>query len=316
MPVKTVSDYYIRKKTRLMKDFDEHLTGSRDLLARKYNDAKIDEIQNRMKEEFENLIPQIPYIGGNKNAYTVILIPTIFNVAIFRILENEGFIYREIGEFFYELVDGHHRIRKEHMERIGKDPTNYPFDPYYINGVKNMAEISQKRAFPYDWVLEFVEGDGISFDYGFDISECGVYKLFKELGAEKYVPLQCMNRVREANIFGYGLFRTQTIATGAPKCEYRYSKKLKTPQNITEEEVIYYKEKKICLVCKGNIEGFNNYICPKCEVLYCENCARTLIDLENVCWVCDVPLDESKPSKPYKRKEDEIPITKSSQKKK
>jgi len=148
-----------------------------------------------------------------------------------------------------------------------------------------------------------------------DVSECGVYKLFKELGAEKYVPFQCMNRVREANIFGYGLFRTQTLATGAPKCEYRYIKKLKAPQKITEEEVTYYKEKKICLVCKGSIEGFNNYICPKCEVLYCENCARTLVDLENVCWVCDAPLDESKPSKHSKRKEDDIPIKKSSQKK-
>jgi len=68
------------------------------------------------------------------------------------------------------------------------------------------------------------------------------------------------------------------------------------------------------LVCKGNIEGFNNYIWPKCEVLYRENCTRTLIDLENACWVCDAPLDESKPLKPSKRKEDEIPIKKSSQK--
>ena len=87
--------------------------------------------------------------------------------------------------------------------------------------------------------MEFVEGDGTSFDYGFDISECGVYKLFKELGAEKDVPFQCMSRVREANIFGYGLFRTQTLATGALKCDYRYTKKLKTPQKITEEEVTY-----------------------------------------------------------------------------
>ena len=316
MPAKTVNDYYIRKKARLMKNFDEHLRGSRDLLARKYNDAKIDEIQNHMKEEFENLIPQIPYIGGSKNIYTVIQIQTISNLAIFRILEYEGLTYREIGEFFYELADGLHRIRKEHLERIGKDPANAMFEPIIINQLKFRAEISQKRVFPFDWVLKFVEGDGISFDYGLDISECGVYKLFKELGAEKYVPFQCMNRVREANIFGYGLFRNQTLATGAPKCEYRYIKKLKTPQKITEEEVTYYKEKKICLVCKGNIEGFNNFICPKCEVLYCENCARTLIELENACWVCDAPLDKSKPSKSSKRKEDEFQIKKSSQIKK
>ena len=298
-----------------MKNFNKHTNDVRKLLAAKFNDDKIDILLKQMSEEFENLIPKIPYIGGNKNFYTTILIQIISNLAIFRTLENEGFTYREIGEFFYEFADGHHRFRKESMEKIGRDPAQFPFGKEFKNGIKNLAEDSQKRAYPYDWVLKFVDGDGISFDYGFDISECGVYKIFKELGAEKYVPLQCMNRIREANIFGYGLFRTQTLAIGAPSCDYRYSKNLKTPQKITEEEVTYFKEKKICLVCKSHIEGFNNYICPRCEVLYCENCARALTDLENACWTCESPLDNSKPSKSFKRKEKEIPIKKKSQKK-
>ena len=79
------------------------------------------------------------------------------------------------------------------------------------------------------------------------------------------------------------------------------------PEKVTEEEVSISKEKKICLVCKGIIARFNNYICPECDVLYCENCARSLSDLENSCWVCETPFDESKPSKPYK-KEPEIDV--------
>ncbi|MFX1569233.1 MAG: B-box zinc finger protein [Promethearchaeota archaeon] len=72
----------------------------------------------------------------------------------------------------------------------------------------------------------------------------------------------------------------------------------KRPDNITEEEVTYYKEQKICLVCKGHVGGFNNYICTGCDVLYCEKCARALSNLDNVCWVCDEPIDKSKPVKP------------------
>ena len=307
--------YYIKKKRKLMKDFNKYTFSIRKLLVGEYDKAKIDKILKQMNEEFENLIPKIPYIGGAKNYYTAVLIQIISNLAIFRSLENEGFTYREIGEFFYEFVDVQHRIRKERLEKIGVDPANWMFEPINIDQAKLVAETSQKRTFPYDWVLNFVEGDGNSFEYGVNISECGVYKVFKEFGAEKYVPFQCVNRIREASIFRYGLFRTQTIATGAPTCDYRYTKMLKAPQKITEEEITHYKEKKICLVCKGNIEGFNNYICPKCEVLYCEHCARTLIDLENLCWVCNTPMDESKPSKPFKRKEDEIPIKKDSQRK-
>jgi len=315
MSIKKDKDYYIKRKAKLMKNFNKLTHDVRKLLAGKFGDGKIDKILKQINEEFENLIPKIPYIGGVKNIFTDALIQDISNLAVFRILENEGFSLREIGELFYELVDDRNRLRKERMEKIGRDPAQYPFEKEYTNFVKFFAEYSQKREFPYDWVMDFVEGDGISFEYGFDFSECATYKIYKELGAEKYVPLQCMELFREANIFGYGLFRTQTIAIGAPTCDYRYTKKLKAPQKITEEEITYFKEKKICLVCKGNIEGFNNYICPKCEVLYCENCARTLIDLENTCWVCESPLDKSKPSKPFKRKEDEIPIKKDSQKK-
>ncbi len=66
------------------------------------------------------------------------------------------------------------------------------------------------------------------------------------------------------------------------------------PGNLTEEEVSISKEKKICLVCKGKVVGFNSFIC-KCDALYCKKCAKTLSTLENACWVCEAPFDESKP---------------------
>ncbi|MFX1349579.1 MAG: DC1 domain-containing protein [Promethearchaeota archaeon] len=72
----------------------------------------------------------------------------------------------------------------------------------------------------------------------------------------------------------------------------------KRPAQITEAEVTYYKEQKICLVCKGQVGGFNNYICTGCDVIYCEKCARALSNVENVCWVCEEPIDKSKPVKP------------------
>ena len=53
------------------------------------------------------------------------------------------------------------------------------------------------------------------------------------------------------------------------------------PHEITEEEVSISKEKKICLVCKGKLLGFNIFLCSNCETFYCEKCARALSDLEN-----------------------------------
>jgi len=75
------------------------------------------------------------------------------------------------------------------------------------------------------------------------------------------------------------------------------------PSQITEVEVSISKEKKICLVCKGKVGGFN-FICDECGSFYCENCAKAMINLENACWFCNTPIDPSKPSKPYEKEEE------------
>ncbi len=79
-----------------------------------------------------------------------------------------------------------------------------------------------------------------------------------------------------------------------------YKRAVLTPQ-VTEEKVAISKEKKVCLVCRGEVLKFS-YIC-ECGAIYCENCARALANLENVCWACEVPIDSLKPVKPFKEEE-------------
>jgi len=66
---------------------------------------------------------------------------------------------------------------------------------------------------------------------------------------------------------------------------------------VSEEKVVLTKETKICLVCRSEVLGFS-YNC-RCGANYCEKCARAVSDLENVCWACEVPIDYSKPVKPF-----------------
>ena len=82
------------------------------------------------------------------------------------------------------------------------------------------------------------------------------------------------------------------------------------PAQITEEEVTYYREQKICMICKGKVAGFDIFLCPKCGTIYHENCARVLTNAENACWVCNEPIDNSKPSKPFKIEESDKSLEK------
>jgi len=73
------------------------------------------------------------------------------------------------------------------------------------------------------------------------------------------------------------------------------------PQKVTEEEVTFHREQKICLVCKGKLLR-SIYLCPECDALYCIKCSDALCTMENVCWSCYTPID---PAKPVKLKEKE-----------
>ena len=94
----------------------------------------------------------------------------------------------------------------------------------------------------------------------------------------------------------------------------RMHRTLVVATQIIEEKVTISKEKKICLVCKGEVFGFS-YAC-KCGANYCENCARAVSDLENVCWACEAQIDYSKPVKSFKEEEEErIKVQKKAKKK-
>ncbi len=86
-------------------------------------------------------------------------------------------------------------------------------------------------------------------------------------------------------------------------------------ENIDEKEVTVYKDMQSCLVCKGGVEGFNMFICPKCKSIYCRTCAEAVVEIENACWTCENPIDVARPSKPFEQEEEEITVGEKSDKK-
>jgi len=77
---------------------------------------------------------------------------------------------------------------------------------------------------------------------------------------------------------------------------------------VSEEKISVSKERKICIVCRGEVLRFS-YIC-NCGAIYCENCAQALIDLENVCWACEDTIDYTKPVKNIDKETEEIHVSK------
>ncbi len=243
MAVKVVKDYYIKRKPKLLKNFSNHIEITRDILKNKYDEAKINEMFDQMKAEYEKLILEIPYIGGGKNSFTSLLVGAISSLAMFRILEKEGYTHREIGGFYYKFRDLHNTIRKNSLEKIGKDPAQYPFESVYIDYAKRLCDTSKLRNYPDDWVADYIEGDGKTFEWGFNFHECGIHKVLKRLNAEKFTPFFCIADFSEANILGFGFFRTQSLGFGAPMCDHRYVKHYNTSRGWPPDDLPEFDKK-------------------------------------------------------------------------
>ena len=68
---------------------------------------------------------------------------------------------------------------------------------------KKIEMRSNLRKYPDDWFVKYVDGEGQDFEFGMDITECGICKLYKEQGAEDLTPYLCLGDYAQFKAFFY-----------------------------------------------------------------------------------------------------------------
>jgi hypothetical protein len=211
---------YISRSSKLLKSFDKALKPVRKVFVTNFGDELADRILHDARQEYEALIPELPY-WGKKNMMTGFLIGSSHSLAIYRVLKKHGKSVAEIGKIIYEIVEA----------RFNKFPNpllwlygRRKYGKSYRERLKIQAIISQKKQYPGDYVFTYIVGDGKEFDYGYDITECGVCKFLHAQHADELAPFLCLVDFPLSKAFGRGLVRNMTIAEGAEKCDFRYKK--------------------------------------------------------------------------------------------
>jgi hypothetical protein len=101
---------------------------------------------------------------------------------------------------------------------------SYVFSGLRRRRLEKAARDSQERRYPADWVFEIVPGDGQSFDYGKDVTECGIVKYLDAQGADELAPYLCEWDYIMAETLGIQLRRTKTLAWGCDRCDFRMTR--------------------------------------------------------------------------------------------
>jgi len=221
---KTAEDYYKSQKSKLLKDFDNIVKRTNKVFASYYGKDQANIIAAEIRQEYEALIPQIPYIGG-KQPLTQFLIATVQFLAMYRVLKKHGITLEEAGALIYEvcqaLINSYPKFALRLFGRMD-------FSKRYQRGVQKRAEESHQRQYPGDYVFNFVQGDGKEFDFGVDYIECAGYNFLKKQGAPELAPYLCNIDILYSEAFSWGLIRKMTLAQGYDRCDFRFKKGGKT----------------------------------------------------------------------------------------
>ena len=180
------------------------------------------------------ILPEIPYIGGKKNGLTFNLVGSAFILALIRFLEGLDFTSREIGKICYKISEHYYNSSPKILKYLTRRLMN---SKYAIKKAKKKSAILQLKKYPENWVSEFIEGDGIDFDLGINYTECGICKFYQKQRAEKYLPYLCLLDYATFRAFGIGMKRTKTLGNGSDMCNFRFSKKFKTPQGWPPDDL-------------------------------------------------------------------------------
>ncbi|MBW1895365.1 MAG: L-2-amino-thiazoline-4-carboxylic acid hydrolase [Deltaproteobacteria bacterium] len=174
----------------------------------------------------------VPYIGGEENMFTEWLTYGVYYLAVHRILKAEGQSVEEVGKVIFDTFQAMADYPKWLLRLVG----SLKYNKQYVSKLKKAVAKTQEHRYPGDWVAMFIEGDGKEFDYGIDITECGICKFYRAQGADELTPYLCLSDCVVSEAFDRGLVRYKTLAEGAEVCDFRYKKGRKTFVNPLKNE--------------------------------------------------------------------------------
>ncbi len=209
-------NYYRQNKGEIMKEIKPAMVLVRKIAANRLGEAEAAQVVAEAMNEFERLLPDLPYIGGSQNGLTTNLSNSAASLAFYRAMLAHGQTVEQTGEILYRAVESQAAVPL--MGLGGRFATS----DMAQQKLEQVAKLSHERQYPGDWVFDFVQGDSETFDYGIDYLECGICKYLQAQQASELTPYLCLLDFPMSRAMNTGLVRTATLAHGAQRCDFRY----------------------------------------------------------------------------------------------
>ena len=196
------------------------------LLRERAQLSDIDGIRREAMAEFESVLIQMPYVGGEASRMSDFFMRLMGFMAISRVLRRHGVQQSLIGEIERETYQAQLLSLPEAERLAAGRQFMSPENQALVREHAAMSETkSHQEAFPQDFVYDFVEpGPGDTFEFGINYKACGFCKFAACHGDKEILPNICGLDFVAYAARGIRLERTQTLAGGASHCDFRFSR--------------------------------------------------------------------------------------------
>jgi len=237
--------YYTSHKEALLKDFERTSALMRDPLVDQFGADFAQELRDKVRKEYEALVPEIPFItGGRGRMLNGFLLITAQELAVYNALNRLGKSPEEAWELCHQAL----RLRAETIPGWKRWLIRkLMFSNLVRTIVARRARQGWKGHFG-DFEIEYLSGTGEDFDLGVNYLQCGNHRFAMEHGGGAFAPYICMSDIALSDAMGWGLTRTQTLADGCDYCDFRLKEgaatriSSKTPEVQKAIERIHDKE--------------------------------------------------------------------------
>ena len=206
-------------KGSVLKELDGWSKDLRDALTEQAPDLSADAVLERARAQLVTLLPGVPDPGALAPQMRAFTIGGAIYVAVYLALRPKGWDAPRA----WELLE---RATALHFERMSGFEKRLASDGMFSWPMKALsrwlASKSQREAVG-GWVFEFHEADAES-DYGVTYTRCAIRELAVANGAADFAPYICLSDITGSRVFGWGLTRTETIAQGGHRCDFRFKR--------------------------------------------------------------------------------------------
>lgn len=190
-----------------------------DALAEVAPELRVEPQLEHTREHLLKMLPTIPDPGGLAPHMRAFTVGGAIYVAFYLALKSEGC---DAGRT-WQVLERATQLHFERMRGVERRLASAGLFSWPMKALSRWLAKKSQQAPVGGWVFTFHERSD-EHDYGVTYTRCAIRDLAIAHGAAELAPYICLSDITGSQILGWGLSRSETIAQGGERCDFRFKR--------------------------------------------------------------------------------------------